>query len=143
MAKIKKGMMVCPNCGFIGKGKMKGSLLVEIVLFLMFILPWVFYYLWRSTQKKSVCPQCGCKDMIPADTPRGQKLVEEYAQTEEPLKQRQNKPPMPKATSYTGRILGWVFGVLLIVLSLPFLLRRARAAGTGFGCYTGKAKASG
>lgn len=36
--------------------------------------------------------------------------------------------PMSKATLYTGRILGWVFGVLLIVLSLSLLLQSPIAA---------------
>lgn len=78
MKKIKKWMMVCPNCGFIGKGKMKGSIFVELFLFMMLIIPWILYWLWRGSQKKTVCPKCGSKEMVPVTTPRGKKLVEEY-----------------------------------------------------------------
>ncbi len=78
MQKIKKWMMVCTECGYIGKGKMRGSLLMELCLFLLFILPWIFYYLWRCTQKKSVCPKCGYRGMIPVTTPRGKELVAQY-----------------------------------------------------------------
>lgn len=78
MKKIKKWMKVCPECGFIGKGKMQGTIFIEIVLWLMFILPGLLYTLWRYTQIRSICPKCGCKNMIPVTAPKGKILVEQY-----------------------------------------------------------------
>lgn len=139
MQKIKKWMKVCPECGFIGKGKMQGSLLMELFLFLMFIIPWVFYYLWRGTQKKSVCPKCGCKNMIPVTTPRGKKLVEEYGsntktvnqQLSEPIKQIENNAsamsplsevsePQSRHMVMIGIIFGWFFGIMFVVFAIAY-----------------------
>lgn len=141
MQKIKKWMKVCPECGFIGKGKMQGSLLMELFLFLMFIIPWVFYYLWRGTQKKSVCPKCGCKNMIPVTTPRGKKLVEEYGSNtkfvsqspSEPTKQNENDTsvlspsakiadPQSQVMSSVGMIFSWLLGIMFVILAVAYSL---------------------
>jgi len=68
---------VCKFCGFVGKPKKvtEGSFLVEIFLWLLFLLPGVIYSIWRMTTRKDVCPKCGKPDMIPVDTPEGQKLA--------------------------------------------------------------------
>jgi len=82
--KIKKWMRVCPNCGFIGKGQRKGALILELALWMCFLLPGLIYTVWRYTGKKSVCKACGCKDMLPVTTPRGQELVAQYTEEPEP-----------------------------------------------------------
>lgn len=71
--------MICPNCGFQGKPKRstRGSLMIEIVLWLAFIFPGLLYSLWRLSTRSSVCPQCGAGNLVPPDSPRGRKLTEE------------------------------------------------------------------
>lgn len=71
---------VCSNCGFQGRPKTftKGNILMELVLWLCFIIPGLIYSLWRLTSRFKACPQCQTPNMIPMDTPRGQKLVKEF-----------------------------------------------------------------
>ena len=77
-AKIKKSMKVCPNCGYIGKPTAKGSFVMEIVLWLCFLIPGFIYSMWRMVSGRTVCRQCKETGMVPVTTPRGQKLVEEF-----------------------------------------------------------------
>ncbi len=64
--------MFCPNCGTIGTPKKvtKGSILIEIVLWLFMILPGLLYSLWRLSTRHSACPSCGAPNMIPANSPK-------------------------------------------------------------------------
>ena len=73
---------VCPNCGYVGKPKVKikGSFAVELVLWLLFIVPGLIYSIWRYSGKYYSCPKCGYENMIPADSPRGRKLIREYSE---------------------------------------------------------------
>ena len=60
----------CPNCKFEGKGKRitKGYFAVELLLYFAFILPGIAYTLWRLTNKKDICPQCGFEYVIKTGT---------------------------------------------------------------------------
>lgn len=68
--------MICANCGSIGKPKKvtKGSLFIEIILWLCFFIPGLIYSIWRMTSKYTACPSCGAKNMVPLNSPVGQKL---------------------------------------------------------------------
>jgi ribosomal protein S27AE len=68
---------VCTTCGYVGKRKKvaKGSFLLELFLWLFFILPGVIYSVYRLSTKQKVCPKCGNATMIPTDTPAGRKLT--------------------------------------------------------------------
>jgi len=76
---FNKSEFICSNCGFKGKPKKrkKGSLLLEICLWILAILPGVLYTVWRLTTIAKVCPKCGKDTMIPLSTPIGQKLSKE------------------------------------------------------------------
>lgn len=71
---------ICTKCGSIGipQTTAKGSLGIEIILWLFFLIPGLIYSLWRIFSKYSACPQCGSPSMIPTATPAGQKLVKEF-----------------------------------------------------------------
>jgi hypothetical protein len=73
-------MMICANCGNVGKPKTKakGSILIEVVLWLCFLVPGLLYSLWRLTTKSAVCGSCGAPNMVPSDSPRGKKLAQEF-----------------------------------------------------------------
>ncbi len=73
---------VCTNCGYTGAPKKitKGSILIEIILWLFLIVPGLIYSIWRLTTKYDACPKCKNPTMIPVDSPKGQKLVEEHKQ---------------------------------------------------------------
>jgi 4-amino-4-deoxy-L-arabinose transferase-like glycosyltransferase len=59
--------------------KTKGSLLIEVFLWLCFIIPGVIYSLWRSTSRYKVCPCCGAAGMIPLDSPQAKRILSQSA----------------------------------------------------------------
>ncbi len=73
--------IICRNCGYQGKAKKtsKGSIWIEIVLWCCILLPGLIYSIWRLTSKYLACPKCGSKDLVPLDSPVGQKLLKEQS----------------------------------------------------------------
>ena len=71
--------LICPNCGNIGSPKTvtEGSILIELVLWICFIIPGVIYSLWRLTTRHKACSSCGAANLIPLDSPMGRKLRSE------------------------------------------------------------------
>lgn len=61
----------CMTCGVEAKPKIvtKGSLGVEIVLWLLFIFPGLIYSTWRMTSRHQACPSCGGTTLVPIDAP--------------------------------------------------------------------------
>jgi len=75
-----KKEMVCPNCGTIGNPTTvtKGSFIMELALWLCFLVPGLIYSLRRlTTRYNNACPKCKSV-MLSTDTPKGQKLMKEY-----------------------------------------------------------------
>jgi len=73
--------LICTTCGTqtrSPKSYTKGSILIEIVLWLTFIAPGLIYSLWRLTTRQRVCPACNSAALIPLDTPAGHNLVQQY-----------------------------------------------------------------
>lgn len=64
--------LYCQNCGTVGKPKKvtRGSIFIEIILWLCFLVPGVIYSIWRLTTRAEACPQCGASNMIPTDSPK-------------------------------------------------------------------------
>lgn len=73
------GGLVCSVCGHHGEtnNETPGSLLIEIVLWCSFLVPGIIYSIWRHSAKKDVCGKCSSPALIPADSPRGRKLIKE------------------------------------------------------------------
>lgn len=69
---------VCTNCGYVGLPKTvtKGSFLIELVLWLFFLIPGLIYSIWRLTSRHKACPKCEASNMIPTDSPRGKELTQ-------------------------------------------------------------------
>lgn len=70
---------VCTNCGHVGSPfyEAKGNPAIEVLLWLFFLIPGLIYSLWRSQSRYPVCPKCQSPHMIPGDSPKGKKLLEE------------------------------------------------------------------
>lgn len=66
----------CVMCGHEGRGtyRTKGSILIEIVLWLLFIIPGVIYSIWRVTTRAPVCRACGSDRLVPPDSPVARKM---------------------------------------------------------------------
>lgn len=71
---------ICANCGATCRPKKitKGSLGWEIILWLLFLVPGIFYSVWRLTTQYWACPHCRAPDPVPLNTPRGRKLLADY-----------------------------------------------------------------
>lgn len=67
----------CRACGTIERPtkKTKGSMGVEIVLWLCFLLPGLIYSVWRLTSKYEGCSSCGSPDVIPASSPHARESI--------------------------------------------------------------------
>jgi len=66
----------CVICGFVGAPKTvtRGSLFVEIILWLFFLVPGMIYSTWRLSSRFPACRHCGSRDIIPVDSPRAKAL---------------------------------------------------------------------
>lgn len=75
--------LVCTNCCYIGNSVKvtKGSFIMELFLWLLLLIPGIFYSIWRLTTKYDACPSCGAPNMVSVDSPRGKKLVQEFNST--------------------------------------------------------------
>jgi ssDNA-binding Zn-finger/Zn-ribbon topoisomerase 1 len=69
--------MLCPNCGTKARPRRhtKGSIFIEIILWICFIIPGLIYSIWRLTTRQKVCPVCHSPNMIPLDSPRAQQIL--------------------------------------------------------------------
>lgn len=68
---------VCSGCGYAG-GPMKtapGSMGVEILLWLFFMVPGLIYSIWRVSSQFAACRSCGKDTIIPSGSPRGAELL--------------------------------------------------------------------
>ena len=63
--------MHCTNCGFVGKTKTTtpGSIWIELILWLCFIIPGLIYSAWRHNKRHESCGKCGSSSIIPSDSP--------------------------------------------------------------------------
>jgi hypothetical protein len=73
--------MICCDCGTLAKPKtdMRGSLLMEMFLWLMMFFPGLLYSLWRLTTKRKVCRSCGSPTLVKPASPRGRMVAQQFA----------------------------------------------------------------
>lgn len=75
MAKAFSGpsdnVLFCKSCGHSGQPtkRVKGSFLIELVLWLCFIIPGLIYSLWRISSRSNVCASCQSSDLVPPNSP--------------------------------------------------------------------------
>jgi len=71
------GDWVCTRCHWVGSPKsfVRGSFLIEVVLWLAACLPGLIYTLWRLSTRGQCCGQCGALELIPVGSPRGQEMA--------------------------------------------------------------------
>lgn len=75
---MAKATHYCNNCGSIMKPRKKtqGFLIVEIILWIAFIVPGLIYTIWRTFTKYKACRECNSRNIIPVDSPRGKEILE-------------------------------------------------------------------
>jgi hypothetical protein len=71
---------ICTECGSVGTPRrgVRGSFLIELVLWLCFIVPGLIYSAWRLSNVVRECPECGARSMVALSTPRGEALLRQY-----------------------------------------------------------------
>lgn len=78
---IPAGRSICAQCGSVGAPRKvaPGSFLVELALWICFILPGLIYSLWRVSSKRPTCRACGAiRTMVPLQSPRGRQLAAQF-----------------------------------------------------------------
>ena len=77
------GGLICPHCGTRENAKTitKGSLGIEVILWLCFIIPGLIYSIWRHASRFDGCTSCGQAGLISVTSPAGSLLVEKYHPT--------------------------------------------------------------
>jgi hypothetical protein len=82
-AQIPSNAYVCRNCEQLvspNTGR-QGSCLIEIVLWLLFLIPGLIYTLWRFSRSNQTCPVCGAVNtMVPANTQAGREIASRLSQ---------------------------------------------------------------
>ena len=70
---------ICSHCGYLGAPKRvtKGSIIIELILWLCLLIPGIIYSVWRLTTRYDACPKCGATNMVPTNSPMGAKLRRE------------------------------------------------------------------
>lgn len=112
--------LLCTQCGYIGTPvkQNKGSALIEVILWLCMILPGVLYSVWRRSSLLTVCPQCKSSSMIPLDSPRARKFLEDQGQNHEEylvIAREENKKI--ENTERNRKILyGILFGSIVLLI---------------------------
>ena len=96
--------VVCTRCGYVGEPTAitKGSLGIELILWLCLLIPGLIYSIWRLSSRQDGCPSCGGTALIPRTSPMAQKFLRENLP--EKLVAR---APASSGTAYSaGRSLG-------------------------------------
>lgn len=65
---------VCTRCGTVGRPVADGSLIIEVLLYFMMIIPGLIYSVWRLTTKR-VCRACH-GPVVPLGSPLGSRMAD-------------------------------------------------------------------
>ena len=98
---IMAATKLCIICGYVGQPRLetKGTFIMEVFLWLIFLLPGLIYSIWRLTTRYDACPECAAANMIPTSSPVAQKLLQEHRQPQP----AQNTQRRGSATTTTER----------------------------------------
>lgn len=68
--------MVCATCGHYGPTvpHTRGSIWLELALWLCFVVPGIIYSIWRLTTRAQACTSCGAQQLVPAESPVGRRI---------------------------------------------------------------------
>jgi len=72
-------VMACTTCGHIGASRSttRGSIFIEIVLWLCFLVPGLIYSIWRITTRTPACESCKSFTVVPLTSPVGKRIAQE------------------------------------------------------------------
>lgn len=69
------GRLYCTQCGTVSNGvrHVPGSILIELVLWICFLIPGLIYSVWRHAAQKKACPSCKQAGLIPVISPKAKR----------------------------------------------------------------------
>jgi hypothetical protein len=69
----------CPHCGTVAipQYRKSGSTILEVLLWLFFLVPGIIYSIWRASTRCWVCPKCDHTGTIPVDSPNAQAALKD------------------------------------------------------------------
>lgn len=68
---------ICRNCGHEGntERKLKGHVLITLILLICWIIPGLIYMVWRRTGLKDACTKCGSQNVVPVGSVEALKVA--------------------------------------------------------------------
>ena len=74
--------VVCQRCGQMGRARRvaRGNHGIELLLYLLFIIPGMIYSSWRASTVAHACRMCGSRDVLPAKSPLGQVIQKQLSE---------------------------------------------------------------
>lgn len=78
--KLPRSGYICERCGEVNatrKSVVRGSFIIEILLWCMLIVPGLIYTIWRNTTRSKVCRDCGGQ-VFPIRSPSGRLLAQQF-----------------------------------------------------------------
>jgi hypothetical protein len=65
----------CTRCESVARPKRRaeGSSILELILWLLLIVPGVIYSLWRMNSYYDVCRRCGSREVVPMNSARAKR----------------------------------------------------------------------
>ena len=96
---------ICKSCGNKCKSRIfvRGYFIIELILWLSFLLPGLLYSCWRLTGKAKVCEFCKSPEIVILDSPIGKKLVSEYSEYHKETEKKNTEKTKHVLTDEFGR----------------------------------------
>jgi DNA-directed RNA polymerase subunit RPC12/RpoP len=74
--------MICTSCEDLVEPtkKTEGLFVIEIILWVCFIIPGLIYTLWRtfsSSARYLECPKCKGRSLVPLSSPKGKRILKQ------------------------------------------------------------------
>lgn len=110
-----KDARICTTCGFFGRPRweLAGEAWLEVLLWLVFLLPGFLYTVYRHVKKSQRCPSCGGTALVPPASPVGLDLVSRLHVVPSPDRGRRWGDPLLSGVAKLA-----VFLLLLILVTV-------------------------
>ena len=124
---------ICTQCGNINKQKLgvKGSGLIELLLWLFVFPIGIIYSIWRRSGRKNICTVCKSDQVIPMDSPRAKKILEDSGSSQEAYEEEAKKQEaikqekLKKESKQVWIVLAILIGMIIVIPAISVLTNPA------------------